>query len=106
MFLTAQVPHVKVTMYHEVEADPDLLLRGELLVVASTMHSLLCDDRFFDHVTIPVMLFSVVPPSHLRILIAILDGSPAYHFQIESFLMLARHTRDVGSDDAVHGLRY
>ncbi|PYH59954.1 uncharacterized protein BO96DRAFT_386078 [Aspergillus niger CBS 101883] len=68
-------PHVKAIMSHGTDAHPDLLLRGELMMIAAVMHTMLLNESYLDHVIMPVMLFSFVGPSHVRILIAIHDGS-------------------------------
>ncbi|RAH84552.1 hypothetical protein BO86DRAFT_454136 [Aspergillus japonicus CBS 114.51] len=75
IFVNSKHPHVKVILSNAVrpEKDDDLL-RSELLVILAAMHSRLRVESFLDHVIMPVMVFSFMPPSHVRVLMAIFDG--------------------------------
>ncbi|PYH86799.1 hypothetical protein BO82DRAFT_349918 [Aspergillus uvarum CBS 121591] len=75
IFVNSKHPHVKLILSNAVRPEKeDNLLRSELLVILAVMHSRLRVESFFDHVIMPVMVFSFMPPSHVRVLMAIFDG--------------------------------
>lgn len=59
-------PHVKAIMSHGTDAHPDLLLRGELMMIAAVMHTMLLNESYLDHVIMPVSLIYVC--SHQSVL--------------------------------------
>ncbi|PYI16400.1 hypothetical protein BO99DRAFT_405162 [Aspergillus violaceofuscus CBS 115571] len=75
IFVNSKHPHVKLILSNAVRPEKeDDLLRSELLVILAVMHSRLRVESFLDHVIMPVMVFSFMPPSHVRVLMAIFDG--------------------------------
>ncbi|OJJ96264.1 hypothetical protein ASPACDRAFT_81512 [Aspergillus aculeatus ATCC 16872] len=75
IFVHSKHPHVKLIMSSAVgpEKEQDLL-RSELLIILAVMHSRLRVESMLEHVVMPVMVFSFMPPSHVRVLMAIFDG--------------------------------
>ncbi|KAJ5585067.1 uncharacterized protein N7459_004867 [Penicillium hispanicum] len=113
--LARDKPHVKLCMYNGVTADPQHILRGELLSIVAIMLTRLRMEKLKKHVTIPVMLCSFVAPCSGRILLAHFDGarlviqqSPLYPFHVKddgAMLLFTRYlASDVGPDGATKSL--
>ncbi|KKA22961.1 hypothetical protein T310_3012 [Rasamsonia emersonii CBS 393.64] len=67
-------PHIKCTMFYDIDGDNETLLRGELLALIRIMRGILRKRCFIEHNIAPVLLFSVMG-HHARILQAHFDGN-------------------------------
>lgn len=52
----------------------DSLFRGEISVILDVMHKRLKTMSFCNHDIAPILLFSVVPMNHIRVIEAFYDG--------------------------------
>ncbi|KAE8147975.1 hypothetical protein BDV25DRAFT_159179 [Aspergillus avenaceus] len=67
-------PHVKAMIYNGLEGRDGQLLRGEITLALRIIRAQARWRRLFEHMTVPVLLFSFMGPQHARIVEAYFDG--------------------------------
>ncbi|PYH90036.1 hypothetical protein BO71DRAFT_444188 [Aspergillus ellipticus CBS 707.79] len=74
-----QCPHMKAMVYNNLDGKDGQLLRGELLIALRLINAQMRRVRFFEHMTVPVLLisfmFSFMGPQHAWIIEAYYNGS-------------------------------
>ncbi|OJJ77056.1 hypothetical protein ASPBRDRAFT_24766 [Aspergillus brasiliensis CBS 101740] len=66
--------HMKGTIYNNLNADDDHVLRGELLPILRLMIGHLRRARFIDHMVAPIMVFSFMGPQQARVFEVYMEG--------------------------------
>ncbi|RAH71860.1 uncharacterized protein BO66DRAFT_318737 [Aspergillus aculeatinus CBS 121060] len=68
-------PPMKAMVYNNLDGNENTLLRGEVVIALRVINGQMRRSRFFEHSTVPVLLFSFLGPQHARVIEAYFDGS-------------------------------
>ncbi|KAE8406801.1 hypothetical protein BDV37DRAFT_242029 [Aspergillus pseudonomiae] len=68
-------PHLKAMVYNNLDGADDIILRGEVTIALRLIIAQMRRNRFIEHMTAPVLLFSFMGPQQVRLVEAYFNGS-------------------------------